>query len=129
LKASQNSQSPKSVCFPLHPIPGLCPEPTRGLLTLDQIFSPSIILKSPPIKICSVNTGTTRQREFRTLKQIVEQLDKKRKYRKGKQYIQNQNPHRHDKIPASKTDLLLVLTPCLSVFQIYHGMDILYILI
>ena len=34
----------------------LYPEPTGGLLTLGQIFSPSIILKSPPIKMCSENT-------------------------------------------------------------------------
>jgi hypothetical protein len=38
------------------PSPGLYTEPTGGLLTLGWIFSPSIILKSPPIKICSENT-------------------------------------------------------------------------
>ena len=31
-------------------------EPTGGLLILGRIFSPSILLKSPPIKICSENT-------------------------------------------------------------------------
>ena len=49
-KASQNSPNPKSAGV-------LYPEPTGGLLTLGQILSPSIILKSPPIKICSENTG------------------------------------------------------------------------
>jgi hypothetical protein len=44
--------------FHLHPLPGLYTEPTGGLLTRGQIFSLSIILKSPPIKICSENTST-----------------------------------------------------------------------
>jgi hypothetical protein len=35
---------------------GLYTEPTGGLLTLGQTVSPSIILNSPPIKICSENT-------------------------------------------------------------------------
>ena len=48
-KASQNSPNPKSAGM-------LYPEPTGGLLTLGRIFSPSIILKSPPIKMCSENT-------------------------------------------------------------------------
>jgi hypothetical protein len=34
----------------------LYPEPTGCHLTLGRIFSPSIILKSPPIKVCSENT-------------------------------------------------------------------------
>ena len=35
---------------------GASPWTHWGLLTLGQIFSPSIILKFPPIKICSENT-------------------------------------------------------------------------
>ena len=43
-------------CFHLHPLPGLYTEPTGGLLTHGRIFSPSIILKYSPIKICSEDT-------------------------------------------------------------------------
>ena len=53
-KASQNSPNQKLAgVLPPPPLPGLYTEPTAGLLTLGQIFSPSIILKSPPMKICS----------------------------------------------------------------------------
>jgi hypothetical protein len=51
-------------CFHLHPLLGLYTETTGGLLTLGRIFSPSIILKSPPIKICSENTERKRERDF-----------------------------------------------------------------
>jgi hypothetical protein len=43
-------------CFHLHPLPGFYTESTGGLLTLGRIFSPFIILKSPPVKICSEHT-------------------------------------------------------------------------
>ena len=45
-------------CFHLNPLQMLYTEPTGGLLTPGRMFSPSIILKSPPIKICSENTDS-----------------------------------------------------------------------
>ena len=57
-KASQNSPNQKLAgVLPPAPLPGLFTEPTGGFLTFGRIFSPSIILKSPPIKICCENTG------------------------------------------------------------------------
>jgi hypothetical protein len=58
LKSKSNIQQIKIRlgCFHLHPVPGLYTEPTGGLLTHGRIFSPSIILKYSPIKICSEDT-------------------------------------------------------------------------
>ena len=64
-KASQNSPNQKSAgVLPSAPLPGLYTEPTGGLLTLGRIFSPSIILKSPSIKICSENTVVSEEKIF-----------------------------------------------------------------
>ena len=70
---SQNNEKNKLFCSflivkykNLKSVGVLYPEPTGGLLTLDRIFSPSIILKSPPIKMCSENTDSLGTKDSHT---------------------------------------------------------------